>query len=247
MSMKLYDDSIIKLIKKINDYQVREFETVKVDYPQDTDRSMVLRSDMAFELGGEKYSAIGSTVITADSNIIDKDRIFLLGNDLNEIKKDVPYARIAIVRVKENLIGEGNALYDAIRKIEYTRYHFYPRGFMMRVSSTHQKESVRVSKEAIADKLDFMITGNMMIEAFHKNPLVEAVWLYYITDTDFDYDYISDVCREVENITGTIDHILKNVSMDCSVCNLQEICDEVEGLRELHFKQKEEKEHKNGI
>jgi hypothetical protein len=23
--------------------------------------------------------------------------------------------------------------------------------------------------------------------------------------------------------------------MDCKVCNLQEICNEVEGLRELHF------------
>ena len=77
-----------------------------------------------------------------------------------------------------------------------------------------------------------------MISAFHKNSMVENVHLYYITQKDFDYKKLKSMTDESEGITRTIDHIFKNLIMDCKTCNLQEICDEVEGLRELHFKQK---------
>jgi hypothetical protein len=29
---------------------------------------------------------------------------------------------------------------------------------------------------------------------------------------------------------------MQNINFDCSTCNLKPICDEVEGMRELHFK-----------
>ena len=35
-------------------------------------------------------------------------------------------------------------------------------------------------------------------------------------------------------------HALKDVNMDCGSCGLQEICDEIEGLREMHFGMSEE-------
>ena len=34
--------------------------------------------------------------------------------------------------------------------------------------------------------------------------------------------------------------MLKDVNMDCGSCGLQEICDEIEGLREMHFGMSEE-------
>ena len=38
-----------------------------------------------------------------------------------------------------------------------------------------------------------------------------------------------------DGITEAIDHISKNVVMNCSSCSLQKVCNEVEGLKELHF------------
>lgn len=76
-----------------------------------------------------------------------------------------------------------------------------------------------------------------MLENFHKNAKVEAVKLIFITATDFPYDVLRRDIRQAEKITKTIDHILKNVMTDCGTCSLQEICDEVEGLHELHFQQ----------
>ena len=74
-----------------------------------------------------------------------------------------------------------------------------------------------------------------MLEAFHSNPKIEAVKLVFITDPDFNYAALEKEIKLSEGITKTIDHILKNATMDCGSCSLQEICDEVEGLKELHF------------
>jgi hypothetical protein len=74
-----------------------------------------------------------------------------------------------------------------------------------------------------------------MIQAFHEQAAVEAVQVIYITDPDFDYKEFETLLAGSEAITKTIDHILKDAKMDCDVCNLKPVCDEVEGLRELHF------------
>ena len=234
--MKLYDEIIEKLQQLVPDRDSKEFEVRDSTWPV-AEREMILRGDMAYELGGGSLPAIGATIVTADENLIGEDGITLVGSDLREIDEDTPFARIAVVRVDENTIGEGNELYNAIRSLEYTRYHLFPKGFM-RVSASRNRESVRVSRDAVTDGISFAETGNMMISAFHKNPNVKAVHIYYFTKKDFDYKALKSMAEESEEITRAIDHIFKNLIMDCRACNLQEICDEVEGLRELHFKQK---------
>lgn len=239
--MKLYDE-VIKRIqdgfranKDVKNRKLRELPVGESDWRDVSDRSMILRSDMAYELGSGTLPAIGSTIITAEDKLIPRDRIFLIGKDLSELKEDTPYARIALIRVREEALGEGEKLYKAVRDLEHTRYHFYPEGFMMRVSASRNRESVRIGREALAKGLDFTKTGNRMITSFHKHPEVEAVELYYVTDESFDYKELEKNTKEAEEITKTIDHILKNVIMDCKACSLQKVCDEVEGLRELHF------------
>ena len=49
--------------------------------------------------------------------------------------------------------------------------------------------------------------------------------------------------KRVRDITRTLSKILEGMQTDCSSCSLKSICDEVEGLKELHFG-KEKKEFK---
>ena len=241
--MKLYDETIKKMQALLEKADSRmpsagrslTLPTGDTGWPEVSDRSMILRHDMAYELGGEGLPAIGCTLITADESLVPADALTLLGRDLPEIRRDVPYARIALVRVSGDTLGEGQALYNAVRALEYTRYHFYPEGFMMRVSASRQKETVRIGKDALARGLDFTKTGNRMITAFHRNTSVEAVHMYYVTAEEFAYKELESLADESERITKTIDHIFKNAVMDCGACGLQKVCDEVEGLRELHF------------
>ena len=233
--MKMYDETMKKIQALLKADECRALPVGDTGWPEVSDRSMILRSDMAYELGGEGLPAIGCTLITADEMLVPRDAVTLLGRDLPEIQRDVPYARIALVRVAGDTLGEGQALYQAIRALEYTRYHFYPEGFMMRVSASRQKESVRIGKNALVKGLDFTKTGNRMISAFHRNVSVEAVHIYYVTQEKYDYKALESYAREAESITKAIDHIFNSSVMDCGTCGLQKICDEVEGLKELHF------------
>ena len=232
--MKLYDETIRK-VRALLSSEKQQLLHDATAWPSVSDRSMLLRSDMAYELGGGSLPALGVTLVTASKDLVPGDGVFLTGTDLPEIDADTPFARIALVRVGEDTLGEGKKLYRAIRNLEYTCYHFYPEGFMLRVSSSKRRESVRIGKEALKKGLNFAKTGSRMIAAFHSHPEVEAVEIHYVTANGFPYQELEALGRESERITGTLDHMMQNLTMDCGVCGLKQVCDEVEGLREIHF------------
>lgn len=234
--MKLYDETIKEWLKILDSLQGRELDVKKgEDWKDIGNANMILRSDMAYELGGNHLPALSGMTLTADTSLVPRDEVLLYGKDLGEIHEDTPYARLAVLRVKEDSMGEGNALYQAIRKMEYTKYHLNPEGFMMRISAASQREMVRVGKTALEKGLGFEQIGKLFLQSYHKNPQVEAVKLVFITLSDFPYEELEIYIKKAEKITKAIDHILKNLSMDCNVCSLKQICDEVEGMKELHF------------
>lgn len=234
--MKLYDETIKEWLKILDSLQGRELDVKKgEDWKDIGNANMILRSDMAYELGGNHLPALSGMTLTADTSLVPRDEVLLYGKDLGEIHEDTPYARLAVLRVKENSMGEGNALYQAIRKMEYTKYHLNPEGFMMRISAASQREMVRIGKTALEKGLGFEQVGKLFLQSYHKNPQVEAIKLVFITLSDFPYEELEIYIKKAEEITKAIDHILKNLSMDCNVCSLKQICDEVEGMKELHF------------
>ena len=233
--MKLYDESIKELLAGLDISKAKSLDIVNTNWTDVGDHNLILRADMAYELGGGTNPAVSAMAVTCNDEFVNADEVILIGQDLNEIKNDTPYARIAIVKVAEESLGDGNALYNAIRKIEYVRYHINPKGYMTRISASNNREPVRVGKEALNEGLDFAKVGKLFLDTYHENKNIEAVKLIFITDPAFDYRSLAEQAKHLEDITGAIDHIFKNVMMDCGSCSLQKVCDEVEGLRELHF------------
>lgn len=121
-----------------------------------------------------------------------------------------------------------------MQKIDYTRYHVYPEGFMMRISTSAKREPVRISSEALRKGLDFQKVGNLFIKAYLKQPYVKGVKVIFITDENFDYEKLEKYAGKMETVTDSLNKILKDFVMDCTICNLKPVCDEVEGLRQYH-------------
>ena len=233
--MNLYDDGIRALLDGIDMTKAKRLDIENTIWQDVGEHNLILRTDMAYELGGGKEYAVSAMGVTGSDKLVPEDEVYLIGPDLPDIVEDVSYARVAIVRVKEDSLGEGNALYNAIRKIEYVRYHINPEGYMTRISASNNREPVRVGKEALAKGLNFAKVGRLFLDTYRKNEMIEAVKLIFITEKAFDYKGLFQQAKHLEDITGTIDHIFKNIMMDCGSCSLQKVCDEVEGLRELHF------------
>ena len=195
---------------------------------------LVLQSDAAYELGALGLGSSNYICTTTSSELVSKDQIMLYGPDLKEIKKDVPFARIVLLRVGV-LEGEDEEVYRALKDIEFCKYHVYPEGYMVRMSPESHREQIRVSKKAIKRGINFEAVGNRYIEAYKKDPNVLNVTVIFVTDPSIDFKALQENAKKADAITGTLTHIMEGLPTDCSVCQLKDICDEVEGMKELHF------------
>lgn len=236
--MRIYDSIIEAILGLLDGLQGRRLTPPQGEpWPDAGEHNLVLRGEMAYELGGGDFPAVGGFGLTASRRLVGDDELWLYGPDLPELSADAPYARLAFLRVAEDGLGDGDAAYAAIRKIEHTRYHISPEGFMTRISAARERETARVGKAALRNGLGIAAVGARYLEGYRRHPAVLAAKLVFITLPDFPYAALVREVRRAEAVTASLDHIFKNLAMDCSACNLKPVCDEVEGLRELHFSQ----------
>ena len=196
---------------------------------------LVLLRDAAYELGGGANDAVNFTCVTSDSSLVPADEVLLYGPDMKEIKGDVPFARLVILGVKDIDVEKKDAAYAAIRNIEFVKYHVFPDGYMMRVSPESSREQIRVSKKAVKKGISFYKVGCDFIKQYKKNPNITNVRVIFVTAPEADYPALRAAARKVTDITRSLSTILDGIPTDCDSCGLREICDEVEGMRELHF------------
>ena len=209
--------------------------------------------------GGEKSEGQPSAKeqTSAKESVSVKDQILVYGPDLQEIQGDVSYARICEVLVRDSKEKEkieqsmdsadleresdsGRTL-KLLQDLDFVKFHVYGKGFMMRTSGQSAREPVRVSKKALQDGITFERMGNTFISHYKKNPNVLAVRVSFITAGAFDYAKLSEEGRIAVEIRNSLSKIQKGLPTECSICDIREICNEVEGLRELHFGKQEKK------
>lgn len=219
------------LIKEFNSY-IEPFSKKEYDYKEDNawadagHNQVILQRETFFELDGVGFNLLTSSHID--------DGIVVIGKDLQEIKENTKFARVSFIEFEEAQTAQKT--YNLIRKIEYTKYHFFPDGYMIRTSSRAHKESVRVSKNAIKGGLDFQKVGTLLINKYKENPAVKGVKIFFVTEKNADFSKLEQLSRKSNEITETLNQVMNDLKFDCDTCNLKAICDEVEGMRELHFK-----------
>lgn len=239
----LYDEIIKKEIALVNKQQFRSKQlpiSMDRDVWKDSGKNgIVLKPDMQCELGGGSMKAVGNQMVTTDKGLVPADELVLIGPDLGEITSSKPYARIAWILLDDRSTVQERDLYDMIRALEYIRYRVNPYGYMQRIALSGHREPVRISRQAVQEGLTFAKVGSLYLQAYHQNPYVKAVKMLFLTDSDVDYEEFARDAERTESLTKALDHVLRDVKMNCSSCSLKEICDEVEELKVLHFQNRE--------
>lgn len=207
-------------------------------WPESKDFDLVMMRDTAFELGGNGKPGVSFTCVTTDPALVSEDEILVWGTDLGGLNAAAPYARIALILVADiesDDEDDTEQAFRAIQNIDFVKYHVFPRGYMMRTSSESHREQVRISKNAVKDGISFRAIGNTFIRRYKQDPNVRAVKLIFVTAPDADYKALQAAAKTTKDITLTLSSILEGMPTDCGSCNLKPICDEVEGMKELHF------------
>lgn len=229
--MNLYNSLINQIKSLLPEAEGKRFSYEKSSLKKGDKNQILFLNETAFELGGSQTHCL-STMAVSSSMEFDNS-VLLFGKDLYQLKKDNEFGKIVLLQIDD--IDEETA-FDIIKDIELVRYNYCPEGFMTRASALSMREQLRVSKGIVKKKISFKDYGNALIEEYLKNPIVKSVQIIFITDFDGKYNELYLLADKIKSTTSALNHILDNVMFDCSTCNLKEICDEVEGMKELHIK-----------
>ena len=233
--MNIYNEQISKVLKLLHAEIGQRLETNGNLWQDVSKQNLVLRSEMSYELGAGTLPAVSFLGVTSSKELVPKDSALLYGQDLSQISTDTPYARITLLCIDDELLGTGEAIYDAMRRFGNTRYKVNPKGFMSRISTSNNHEPVRISKIALEKGLSFSKVARLFLDAYKAHREVIAVQIIFVTLPNFNYGELVKLSQKNDEITNAIDHLLRDVKMDCASCKLQVICSEVEGMKELHF------------
>ena len=193
--------------------------------------SVIFLSDTAFELGGNSKPCVSCLAVSSDMEF--SNSVYLLGNELNKINSDSPFGKFVFLQI-EDFENEQDT-FDKIKESEALRYHLNVDEFMTRASALNMREQIRVSKKAIKSGATFADLGHTLLNEYLKFDFVKSAEIYLVSDFD-NFEKLNLIAKKISQTTSALNHIFDNVMFDCSSCNLKEICDEVDGLKELHLK-----------
>ena len=233
--MELYDPLISETQELLEgkSFQSWDFDSLR-PWKDVGSSELVLQRDAAYEMGAQGKGSANYVLFTSSRELVSKDRVLLYGPDMSQLRSDCDFARIVLLRVGL-LDDDDEAVYRTLKDIEFSKYHVYPEGYMIRMSPESYREQVRVSKQAIAKGISFEQVGASYIAEYKKDSNVLNATVIFITQPGVDYKRLQELAKKSSAVTGTLTHILEGLPTDCSVCSLKDICDEVEGMKELHF------------
>ena len=233
--MELYNSLINDTHAQLEGLSAKVWDYSPADCWTDVGSSeLVLQRDAAYEMGALGKGSANYVLFTSSSELVNKDQVILYGPDMGQIKGDCDFARIVLLRVGV-LDDDDEAVYRTLKDIEFAKYHVYPDGYMVRMSPESSREQVRVSKKALAKGISFRSVGASYVAEYKKDANVLNATVIFITDPKADYAALQAAAKKASAVTGTLTHILEGLPTDCSICALKDICDEVEGMKELHF------------
>lgn len=233
--MELYNSLINDTRAQLEGLSAKIWDYSPADCWTDVGSSeLVLQRDSAYEMGAMGKGSANYVLFTSSSELVNKDQVILYGPDMGQIKGDCDFARIVLLRVGV-LDDDDEAVYRTLKDIEFAKYHVYPEGYMVRMSPESSREQIRVSKKALAKGISFRSVGASYVAEYKKDANVLNATVIFITDPKADYASLQAAAKKASAVTGTLTHILEGLPTDCSICALKDICDEVEGMKELHF------------
>lgn len=229
--MELYDELIREVMTSVRPDREWAYDPGEVCRQTDSG-TLILSKDSAFEFGGSALPAVNGIFFTTKQDF--GDRVLLMGNDIADTRTDAPFARISVIRLEEQN-EEDEGFYRQLKDIEFVKYHIFPEGCLLRLSPESRREQIRIGKQAVKSGLSLKNIGFAFLEAYKKIPGVKAAEVIYITDKQFDYRKLSALTEKASAVTSSLNRIFDGLEISCDTCELKAVCDEVEGLRQLHF------------
>lgn len=233
--MEIFDSLTLKAKGLLSSFAARPLP-FPVSWPIPSCDPMLFKSDTAFELGCDRHSGISSLFVTSTEGLIPNDSLLLVGDPIQSLHQNGSYAKMVFVEVDESKLGDTKeALFQNLRRVDAIRYRVRAEGVMTRISPLEKKETLRIGKEALKKGFDFDAYGSLLLNAYREMPLIKKASVVFVTDPSFPFEELRAINEQVDERTKALDHLLRDVKMDCHVCKLQPVCKDVEEAMKTDF------------
>ncbi len=227
--MDIFDSLIKETLNVLDNYPMVALD--KNAQPWDIlDKNVYLfDKETAFELGGYPKESI-NMLIQSSNNFL--DGFYVVGDEsLIKSQKHLSFGKIVILKIKDI---ESDKIYDFTQDVllKDAKSHF--KDIMTRASSKHYYINYRVSKNALKQGFSFASIARAIKNQFMQIDAVEDVGVIFLIGESNIYKELLPIVEKAKEVTLTLNHIFDGVDMDCHACNMNDICNEVQGLRKLH-------------
>ncbi len=201
-------------------------------WPAARQGDIIMKTETAIELGHPSEESCSFFLWTNDLERIKDCRISLAGPDLGNTNRDrLPFAKVVMIG------GHGfdeKTSYDRFHEMDSLRYDVALKGYMMRSVSQYMREWSRISKEALKNNFSISFMGSALIHKLKELDYVDKVELVYVTSSTADVRRLKTTGDRVTDYISTLRKVMTDSELDCTCCEFQNICEEVEELRDIH-------------
>lgn len=209
--------------------------TVSVDgeaWPTQERSAYIMERDTAIELGGYPKESISLLLACAPGNAaLVEDGISLIQDKPGKRAGHVSFGKIVLVETEA--LDDDHA-YEFMQSLKLADIRLQLRDVMLRSSTEQYYINLRVGKRAAAEGFSLEKMGRSIYRCFSELPEVKKTQVVLLTGELPLYKELLPVADSVHKAVLALNTIFDGVEMSCASCNLQSICAEVEGLRELH-------------
>lgn len=199
---------------------------------------IILSSDTAIELGHPQTESLAFLMWSEAPDKVSDGRITVIGPELNELATGkAPFGKIILIGVHG--FTEDNA-YDRFQELDMIRTRLCLRGYMLRFVPQQNREWGRISRQALQSGLALRAIGNELIREYRKLEYVDAAEVIFITSSADDIRKFRPTGEKVSQIIKAMNKIFDDLEFDCAACDFSDVCDEVEGLRGMHKRAREQ-------
>ena len=229
--MNIFDSFVYKTEEILSEYEM--FVSVETaSWPIEEKAQFIMERDTAVELGGYPKDSINLLLSSSSFDMCNNSVIIVGDGEVDlKVKSHISFGKIVLLKTREVPDDE---VYEFTQKLQISEVKFNLNGVMQRSSSERFFTNLRISKQAIEEGFSLPKYGNAVCEHFKRMDAVECVKVILILGESLLYKQLLPIAEDVKKVTIALNTIFDGIDMECGSCNLNEICDEVEGLRRIH-------------
>lgn len=220
--MKLFDEDL-RLLRGLLEGRVRKLEPLEGFTGEDP--GVILKEDAWVELGPPELPSFSSVLLTETPGLVEDGRISLWGEDLPQLRGEVPFAQLCLVEAR------------GVRDEDYRKLNLVPlrlrlKGYMVRGLPSQMRVWSRVSAEAVRGGFNLSVLGGALLKALRSGFPVSSAEVVFSTCEE-GVRALWWVGEKARKIAGAIGKMVEEVSLDCDRCEYREVCGSVAELRAI--------------